>query len=71
MCGWEDDENQEEEPDDPRGANGMSLNEYKKQYEEKLKKNPNYVWEEEIDKYDSIKKCIKKHLDVRCFSFQI
>lgn len=50
MCGWEDDENQEEEPDDPRGANGMSLNEYKKQYEEKLKKNPNYVWEEEIDK---------------------
>lgn len=43
-CGWEDDEFQEEEPNDPRGANRISLNEYKKQYEEKIKQNPNYVW---------------------------
>ena len=44
MCGWEDDEFQEEDPDDPRGANELSLNEYKTQYDEKIKKNPNYVW---------------------------
>jgi hypothetical protein len=48
-CGWEDDAFQEEEPDDPRGANGMSLNDYRKEYEEKIKENPNYVWENEFD----------------------
>lgn len=47
MCGWEDDEFQEEEPDDPRGANGMSLNNYKKQYEKKIQHNPQYVWKNE------------------------
>lgn len=44
-CGWEDDEFQEENPDDPRGANEISLNDYKKRYEEEIKKNPNYIWE--------------------------
>lgn len=48
ICGWEDDEFQKEEPDDPRGTNGMSLNDYKKQYEEKIKNNPNYVWKDEF-----------------------
>lgn len=32
-CGWEDDSMQEEAPDDDLGANGMSLNEYKADYE--------------------------------------
>lgn len=38
MCGWEDDDYQEEEPDDQNGANGMSLNEYKKNMKKKFKK---------------------------------
>lgn len=50
FCGWEDDEFQEENPDDSTaGANGISLNDYKKQYEEKIKNNPKYVWID--DKY--------------------
>lgn len=30
VCGWEDDAVQRAEPDYPEGANGMSLNEYKR-----------------------------------------
>lgn len=32
VCGWEEDEIQEEYPDDFAGPNGMSLNEYKEKY---------------------------------------
>ena len=34
VCGWEDDGLQEDEPDYAGGANDMSLNEYKKAWEE-------------------------------------
>lgn len=37
ICGWEDDAVQRNEPDYPEGANGMSLNEYKKRWEEQNK----------------------------------
>ena len=30
VCGWEDDGIQRDDPDYPNGANGMSLNEYKR-----------------------------------------
>ncbi len=43
-CGWEDDKYQEENPNDLRGNNCMSLNEYKKQYNNKIKDNSNYFW---------------------------
>lgn len=37
ICHWEDDGVQRDEPDYPEGANGMSLNEYKKRWEEQNK----------------------------------
>lgn len=36
ICGWEDDAVQRKYPDFPEGANGMSLNEYRKKYAEYL-----------------------------------
>ena len=35
ICGWEDDGVQRDDPDYPVGANGMSLNEYKRRAIEK------------------------------------
>ena len=35
ICGWEDDGVQRDDPDYPEGANGMSLNEYRKKAKEK------------------------------------
>lgn len=43
-CGWEDDGLQNDEPDYSGGANELSLNQYKKKYEEKIKEDPNYKW---------------------------
>lgn len=37
ICGWEDDDLQLHEPDYGGGANELSLNEYKKQWEEQNK----------------------------------
>ena len=37
VCGWEDDGVQRDAPDYPEGANGMSLNEYRRRYSEYLK----------------------------------
>ena len=33
VCGWEDDPGQREHPDDPIGANEISLNQYKAKWE--------------------------------------
>ncbi len=44
FCGWEDDGIMEDDPDYSGGANDLSLNEYKKQYEKNLAKDPNYKW---------------------------
>ena len=46
-CGWIYDLNQFENPDSHEGFNKLSLNEYKKEYEEKIKENPNYDYFEE------------------------
>ena len=48
ICGWEDDDIQADDPDYPGGANELSLNEYRKQYEQKLKENPDYIWEDKV-----------------------
>lgn len=42
--GWEDDPLQNENPNYSGGANNLSLNDYKKDYQDKLRKNPNYKW---------------------------
>lgn len=46
-CGWIYDLNQFENPDSHEGFNKLSLNEYKKEYEEKIKENPKYDYFEE------------------------
>jgi len=42
-CGWEDD-GTEEEDEYHIGVNGMSCNDYKKEYKELIEQNPNYRW---------------------------
>lgn len=42
QCGWINDVNQRENPDLKNGLNDMSLNEYKKDYNDKIKSNPKY-----------------------------
>jgi hypothetical protein len=46
VCGWEDDEVQNDDPDFAGGANTLSLNEYRRKFKEKRKINSNYVWAE-------------------------
>ena len=48
-CGWEDDGVQNDNPNYAGGANELSLIEYKKQYEEKIKEDPKYVWKAHWD----------------------
>ncbi len=43
-CGWQDDGSQINEPDYDSGANTMSLKQYRKQYQDRIKANPNYKW---------------------------
>ena len=48
LCGWHYDPSQHIDPDKKEGANALSLNEYKKWYEDKLKENPDYDYFEEM-----------------------
>lgn len=43
-CGWEDDGIQTAEPNYSGGANHLCLNDYKKQYQEIIKKDSSYIW---------------------------
>ena len=44
VCGWQDDDIQNDDPDFAGGANELSLNEYRRKFKEKRKINSNYVW---------------------------
>lgn len=44
FCGWEDDGS--EQTNNEFGANGISIAEYRKQYHELVKANPDYVWKQ-------------------------
>jgi hypothetical protein len=45
FCGWEDDGVQFDDADYEGGANTVSLNQYRKQYQVKVRDNPNYRWD--------------------------
>ena len=44
ICGWQDDDIQNDDPNFAGGANTLSLNEHRKNFKEKRKINSNYVW---------------------------
>lgn len=43
-CGWHMDPIQNEDPNEDGGPNELSLNQYKKEYNDKIKKDPKYHW---------------------------
>lgn len=44
VCGWQDDDIQNDDPDFAGGANALSLNDYRRAFEKKRRQNPNYTW---------------------------
>lgn len=48
VCGWKNDLHQTEYPNSVDGANELSLNDYKKDYEKKVEENPDYNYLESI-----------------------
>lgn len=44
-CGWQYDDSENENPNEPSGMNGAwSFTAYKKEYEKRIKENPKYIW---------------------------
>lgn len=64
-CGWIYDLNQFENPDSHEGFNKLSLNEYKKEFEEKIKENPNY------DYFEEHKPSLKPHKCPVCGEYEL
>jgi hypothetical protein len=52
VCGWQDDPLQAKDRNYAGGANELSFNDYKKQFEDKRKNDPNYVWEGTVVDYN-------------------
>lgn len=48
FCGWEDDGVQLNDPDYGGGANELSLNQYRNQYNQKIKDKPSYEWQNQF-----------------------
>lgn len=45
VCGWQDDDIQNDDPDFTGGANALSLNDYRKEFKKRRVQNPNYTWD--------------------------
>lgn len=48
VCGWKNDLQQTEYPDLADGTNALSLKDYTRDYEKKIKKNPGYTYLESV-----------------------
>lgn len=59
-CGWWNSYFKNEDENEVNEDNGMSLQEYRIQYFEKLEKDPNYNWAENRNRTGPIRKIIKK-----------
>lgn len=44
VCGWEDDDTQSADPDYAGGANSLSLNQYKEQFQKKMKEKAEQIF---------------------------
>lgn len=65
-CGWEDDEIQTKDPYFWGGANELSLIDYKKNYDEEIKKNPDFYWKRDFDKVNFDKYTDNSHMCPIC-----
>lgn len=72
ICGWKYDADQLQDPELSGGPNEISLNEYKKMYEEKKKADPNYIFvESEYEEIPHICPVCGKHTFTDYNSFEI
>ena len=65
-CGWEDDGVQADDPKFWGGANELSLIDYKKNYDEEIKKNPDFYWKRDYEKVNFDKYTDNSHLCPIC-----
>lgn len=59
-CGWKNTYYKTSNEDEISEENGASLKEYRNQYLETLKKDPNYIWSEKRNRTGPMRKIIKK-----------